>query len=54
MPQETAKAYALDLARTLMVRVTVIATGDLFTVVEASEYDGDPDRIVREYDPFAP
>jgi hypothetical protein len=54
MPQETAHAFALDLARTLMTNVIVFEADAQFGVVETSEYDGDPDRIVQEYDPFAP
>jgi hypothetical protein len=54
MPLSLAQKNAWNLARTLMVIVIVfrIDTRE-FGVVEAHEFDGDPDLIVREYDPFA-
>ncbi len=48
-----AQRHAWNLARTLMVCVTLFQTGDLFGVMPSAEYDGDSDQIVREYDPFS-
>lgn len=54
MPLEIAQSHAWSLARTLMACIVVFEIGDaVFGVVEAQEYDGDLDSIVREYDPFA-
>ena len=54
MPLNLAQKNAWSLARTLMTVVIVfrISTRD-FGVAEAQEFDGDPELIVREYDPFA-
>ena len=54
MPLILAQKNAWSLARTLMKIVVVFRIGDRnFGVVEAEEFDGDPNLIVREYDPFA-
>jgi hypothetical protein len=47
-----AQRHAWSLARTLMVCIIVFRTGKTFGVMPASDYDGDTDIIVREYDPF--
>jgi hypothetical protein len=44
-----AQNHAFDLARTLMVPV-VLFDG----VMVSSEYDGEQDAIVHEYDPWSP
>ena len=47
-----ARRYALDLAKTLMVCVTLFK-GDLgYGVVPSDEFEGDPATIIHEYDPF--
>ncbi len=48
-----AQSFAWNLANTLMVCVTLFRAGELYSVVPSSEFDGDPETIVREYDPFA-
>jgi hypothetical protein len=54
MPLKLAQSSAWNLARTLMACIIVFRTGDgHFGVVESREYDGHPDNIVREYDPFS-
>lgn len=54
MPLEIAQSHAWDLAQTLMVCIIVFQIGEqVFGVVEADEFDGDVETIVREYDPFA-
>ena len=40
--------------RTLMVPVILFQSEDAFGVMVASEYDGDEDSIVHEYDPWSP
>ena len=42
-----------SLARTLMTIIVLIRTSHGYSVVPLTEYDGDPDFIVREYDPFS-
>lgn len=47
-----AQQVAFDLATTLMVCV-VLFKGDLgYGVLPSAEYDGDPDRVIHEYDPY--
>lgn len=49
-----AQTYAWNLATTLMVCVTLFKAGNgLFSVCPSDEFDGDPDQIVTEYDPYA-
>ena len=47
-----AQNHAFDLARMLMVPVILFQTESEFGVMVSSEYDGDQDAIVHEYDPF--
>ena len=47
-----AQRSAWDLAKTLMVCVVLFKTGSRFGVMPASEFDGDPNSVVCEYDPF--
>ena len=50
---DLAQRHALDLAQTLMVCVTLFE-GDLgYGVVTSDEFDGDPETVLVEYDPFA-
>ncbi|MEN3227705.1 hypothetical protein PUR21_08680 [Methylorubrum rhodesianum] len=54
MSAKTAHAYAFSLATSLMVAIIIFKAGDgSFSVVPASEYDGDAAAIVHEIDPFA-
>jgi hypothetical protein len=56
MPQALviAHARAWNLATTLMVCVIVFKAGDGFSFMPTSEYDGDLDEALHEFDPFAP
>ena len=47
-----AQNHAFDLARTLMVPVILFQADDEFGVMVSSEYDGDQDAIVHDYDPW--
>ena len=47
-----AQNHAFDLARTLMVPVILFQADDQFGVMVSSEYDGEEDAIVHEYDPW--
>jgi len=47
-----AQYHAFDLARTLMVPVILFQVDDEFGVMVSSEYDGEQDAIVHDYDPF--
>lgn len=49
-----AQNHAFDLARTLMVPVILFQADNAFGVMVSSEYDGDQDAIVHEYDPWSP
>lgn len=48
-----AQNHALDLARTLMVPVTLFEIDGEICVMPSAEYDGEEDAIINEYDPFA-
>ena len=53
MPLSLAQSYAWNLARTMMACIVIFKINEqVFGVAEARDYDGDADRIVREYDPF--
>ena len=47
-----AQRRAWNLATTLMVPVTLFKTGSEFGVMPSSEFDGDADAVVHDYDPF--
>jgi hypothetical protein len=49
-----AQRHAWSLARTLMVCVTLFQTSSGYAVVPTSEFDGDADSVIYEYDPFNP
>ncbi|MDW5315909.1 hypothetical protein [Rhizobium sp. PL01] len=48
-----AQNHAFDLARTLMVPVTLFEIDGEIGVMLSAEYDGDEDAIITIYDPFA-
>ncbi len=50
---QLAQDYAWNLAATLMTCVTLFQSDQGYSVMESSEYDGDADRILCEYDPHA-
>lgn len=53
MPLHQAQRRALDLARTLLVEILIIEFDDhSFGVLEARDFDGNPEAIVTSYDPF--
>ncbi|MEA3539232.1 MAG: hypothetical protein U9R73_08915 [Pseudomonadota bacterium] len=53
MPLSIAQSRAWNLALTLKVCIIVFQIGDqTFGVIESSEFDGDVESVVREYDPF--
>ena len=49
-----AQNHAFDLARTLMVPVILFLAESEFGLMVSSEYEGDQDAIVHEYDPWSP
>jgi hypothetical protein len=54
MPLSIAQNRAWNLALTLKVCIIVFRISDqIFGVIESSEFEGDADSVVREYDPFA-
>lgn len=50
---DLARAHAYDLAKTLMVCVTLFEADLGYGVALSAEYDGDPASIICEYDPWA-
>ena len=52
MSLTTAQSFAWNLARTLMTVIVLIDTGNGYSAMPSSEFDGSPDQVVREYDPF--
>ena len=53
MTLEVAQRIAWNLACTLKVIILLVATDEGYSAMPITDYDGDPDRIVREYDVFA-
>ncbi|MBW0150806.1 MULTISPECIES: hypothetical protein [Caulobacteraceae] len=53
MSLSLAQRSAWSLAKTLMVCVTLFKAGSGFGVMPSSEFDGEPESIVHEYDPWA-
>lgn len=47
-----AQRFAWTLARTLMVPVVLFRSDAGYAVLPSSEYDGDADAVIHEYDPF--
>ncbi|MCW6530750.1 hypothetical protein NED98_10890 [Sphingomonas sp. MMSM20] len=53
MSLSTAQSLAWNLAKTLMTVTVLIETDGGYAVMPSDEFDGDPDLVVREYDPFS-
>jgi hypothetical protein len=53
MSLDAAQRYAWNLASTLKVIILLITTDSGFQVVTSDDYDGDVEKIIREYDPWA-
>ena len=50
-----AQRHAFDLARTMMMPVILFQADDgVYGVMLASEYDGDEEAVLHEYDPWMP
>ncbi len=52
MPLATAQSLAWNLSRTLMTVIALIQTEHGYYALPASEFEGDPAMVIREYDPF--
>ncbi len=52
MPLSTAQSLGWSLARTMMTIIVLIETTKGYAVMPIDEFDGDPEHIVCEYDPF--
>ena len=50
---DLAGQVALDLAKTLMICVTLFKTELGYGVLPSDEFDGDPTTVIHEYDPYA-
>ena len=48
-----AQSHAWNLAKTLMVCVTLFQCDGGFGVLPTDEFDGDPSSVIHDYDPFA-
>lgn len=53
MSLEAAQRYAWNLACTLKVIIILIETDDGYNAMPSDDYDGDVERVVREYDVYA-
>ena len=53
MSLSLAQRSAWSLAKTLMVSVTLFRAGPGFGVRPSSEFDGDPESVVHEYNPWS-
>ena len=53
MSLDTAQRYAWNLACTLKVIIIVIETDDGYAAIPSADYDGDVERVVREYDVYS-
>lgn len=53
MSLETAQGLAWNLACTLKVIIILVETDDGYSAMASDDYDGDIERVVREYDVHA-
>lgn len=53
MSLEAAQRYAWSLACSLKVVIVLIITDRGYAAMPSDDYDGDPERVVRQYDVFA-
>ena len=53
MTLETAQRHAWSLACDLKVIVILVETDDGYAAMPSDDYDGEADRVVREYDALA-
>lgn len=53
MPLSTAQSLGWNLCRTLMTVIVLIKTGQGYLFMPADEFEGDPEQVICEYDPFA-
>jgi len=53
MPLSTAQSLGWNLARTMMMVIVLVETSAGYAVMPLAEFDGDPETIVCEYDPFS-
>jgi hypothetical protein len=52
MPLFIAQSLGWNLARTMMTIIVLVEAGADYAVMPLDEFDGDPETIVCEYDPF--
>lgn len=53
MSLSLAQRNAWNLARTLMVCITLFKAGSGYGVLPSAEFDGDPATVLHEYDPWS-
>ena len=54
MSLSVAQAHAYELANTLMLTVLLVSGDEGYGIIVANEYDGEPSRILHEFDPYDP
>ena len=52
MSLSLAREHAFSLAITLMTCVVLFRAGDGFSAMPTAEFDGEPEAVVFEYDPY--
>ncbi len=52
MSLSLAQRNAWSLAKSLMVCITLFRTGQSYGVMPSAEFDGDPNQVIHEYDPW--
>ena len=52
MSLSLAREHAFSLATTLMTCVILFKADEGFGVMTAAEFDGEPDAVILEFDPF--
>ena len=52
MSLHTAQAFAWSLATTLMTCIVLIRTAEGYAAMPATEFDGDQEVVIHEYNPF--
>lgn len=53
MPLATARQFGFNLSHTLMTVIVLIRTDKGYYAMPAADYDGNPEHIISEYDPFS-
>ena len=52
MSLSLAREHAFSLANTLMTCIILFQAGDGFSAVPIAEFDGEPESVILEFDPY--